>query len=68
MKKSEIKEELIISLYFNIPFSLITYLTTKNILISIVVFLLTSFFIIAVGLLAKNLGYKRHCEIIESCF
>ena len=66
MKKSEIKEEILISLYFNIPFSLITYLFTKNILISLIVFILISFFIITFGLLTTKLGYKRHCEIIES--
>lgn len=66
MKKSELKEEIIISLYFNIPISLITYLTTKNLLISLVVFCLITFFVVLFGLLTKKLGYKRHCEIIES--
>jgi hypothetical protein len=66
MRKSEIKEELIISLYFNIPFSVIAYITTKNILLSIIIFVLTSIFIIAFGLLTKKLGYNRHCKIIES--
>lgn len=66
MTKSEIKEEIIISLYFNIPSSIITYLVTQNILISLIVFFVTSIFIIAIGLLTQNLGYKRHCEIIES--
>lgn len=66
MKKSEIKEQIIISLYFNIPFSLITYLSTRNILISLIVFLLTTIVVITFGLLSEKLGYKRHCEIIES--
>ncbi|SFB11001.1 hypothetical protein SAMN05660845_1658 [Flavobacterium swingsii] len=66
MKKSELKEEIIISFYFNIPISVITYLTTKNLLISLIAFCLITFFVISFGLLTKKLGYKRHCEIIES--
>lgn len=66
MKISDIKEGIMISLFFNIPFSLITYLMTENILISLIVSVLTSFFIIIGGLLTKRFGYKRHCEIIES--
>lgn len=66
MNKSEVKEQIIISLYFSIPLFLIFYLTTNNLLISLIVFLITSFLIITLGLITKNLGYKRHCEIIES--
>lgn len=55
-----------ISWYFNIPLSIITFLTTGNLLISLIVFLLTTFLIVTFGLITKNLGYKRHCEIIES--
>ncbi|WP_268847011.1 hypothetical protein [Flavobacterium aestivum] len=66
MKTSEVKEQIIISLYFNIPLSLITYITTNNLLISLIVFLLTTFFIITAGLLTTKLGYKRHFEITES--
>jgi hypothetical protein len=66
MKKEELKEELKITLFFNIPFFLIAYLTTKNLLISLIIFGLTTFFILTVGLLTKKWGYKRHCEIIES--
>jgi hypothetical protein len=66
MKKSELKEEIITSFYFNIPLSLITYFATKNLLFSIIIFFLISFLVISFGLLTKNMGYKRHCEIIES--
>ena len=66
MIKSELKEQIIISLYFNIPFSIITYVGTENLLISVIVFFLTSLYVIVFGLLTKNLGYKRHCKIIES--
>lgn len=66
MEKEELYEELKITLYFNIPFSLITYLTTENLLISLIVFGITTFFILIVGILTKKWGYKRHCEIIES--
>lgn len=66
MKKEELYEELKITLYFNIPFSLITYLTTENLLISLIVFGTTTFFILTVGILTKKWGYKRHCKIIES--
>lgn len=66
MKISDIKEHIIISLFFSIPFSFITYLMTENILTLLIVFVLISFFIIITGLLTEQFGYKRHCEIIES--
>jgi len=66
MKKEEIKQEFLISLYFSLPLSLVAYLIIYNIIISLIVFLLTTFFIVTISIVDKKLGYKRHCEIIES--
>jgi hypothetical protein len=54
------------SLIVTIPLFLIFYLGTKSLLFSSVIFIFLSLLLIFWEIKSTKLGYKRHCEIIES--